>query len=60
LAAEWIARVHSALREIADCQITAKDLAASIRRRNSSDQLTKQLERIRDFIAAVLAEAGID
>jgi hypothetical protein len=40
--------------------LAAKDLAAAIRRSNSSDELSKQLERTRDFIASILAEAGID
>jgi len=57
---EWCQRFHRASVEIAECPVTPKDLAAAIRRSNSSDQLTKQLEKTRDFIATVLAEAGSD
>ena len=56
----WFQRVHRAAMVISDCPFTAEDLAEIIRRSESSAQLTKQLEKTRDFIAAVLAEAGID
>jgi hypothetical protein len=52
--------VCRAAAAIAECGLAAKDLAAAIRRSNSSDELSKQLERTRDFIASILAEAGID
>jgi hypothetical protein len=39
--------------------MTANDLAAAIGRSNRSDQITKQLEKTNEFIAAVLAEAAI-
>jgi hypothetical protein len=55
----WCQRVWSAASDIAECPVSAKDLAAALRRSNNN-QLTKQLEKTRDFIAAVLAEAGID
>jgi hypothetical protein len=45
---------------ITECGQAAKDVAAAIRRSNSSDEISKQLERTRDFIASILAEAGID
>jgi predicted RNA-binding Zn-ribbon protein involved in translation (DUF1610 family) len=59
LAWEWCQRLHRASIEIAECPVTAKDLAAALRRSNSN-QLTERLEKTRDFIAAVLAEAGLD
>ncbi|MGB7762974.1 MAG: hypothetical protein WBL61_24280, partial [Bryobacteraceae bacterium] len=55
----WCQRVWSAASEIAECPVSAKDLAAAMRRGNSN-QLRKQLEKTRDVIAAVLADAGID
>jgi hypothetical protein len=39
--------------------VSAEHLAAAVLRSNSK-QLKKQLEKTRDFIAAVLAEAGND
>ena len=60
LAIDWCQRVWRAAAEIAECRMAAKDLAAAIRRSNSSDEFSKQLERTRDFIASILAEAGID
>jgi hypothetical protein len=53
--AEWTLRVQRACEEIAACQVTAQDLAASIRRSDSSEQLKKQLETTNEFIATVLA-----
>ena len=55
----WCQRVWSAASEIAECPVSAKDLAAAMRRSNGN-QLKKQLEKTRDVIAAVLAEAGLD
>ena len=52
--------VFRAAVAIAECGVAAKDLAAAIRHSNSSDEFSKQLERTRDFIASILAEAGID
>jgi hypothetical protein len=40
--------------------VAAKDLAAAIRHSNNSDEFSKQLEKTRDFIASILAEAVID
>jgi hypothetical protein len=57
---ECCQRVCRAAAAIAECGLAAKDLAAAIRRSNSSDELSTQLERTRDFIASILAEAGID
>jgi hypothetical protein len=57
---ECCQRVCRAAAAIAECGLAAKDLAAAIRRSNSSDEFSKQLERTRDFIASILAEAGID
>lgn len=51
--------VYRAAVEIEACGMTAKDLAAAIGRSNRSDQITKQLEKTNEFIAAVLAEAAI-
>jgi hypothetical protein len=51
--------VYRAAVEIAACGMTANDLAAAIGRSNRSDQITKQLEKTNEFIAAVLAEAAI-
>lgn len=60
LAVECCQRVYRASLEIAECGVTAKDLAAAIRRSNSSNELKTQLERTRDFITSILAEAVID
>jgi uncharacterized ParB-like nuclease family protein len=57
---ECCQRVCRAAAVIAECGLAAKDLAAAIRRSNSSNELSTQLERTRDFIASILAEAGID
>jgi hypothetical protein len=56
---DWCQRVWSASSDIAECPVSAKDLAAAMRRSNSN-QLRKQLEKTRDVIAAVLADAGLD
>ncbi len=57
---DWITRIHRACTEIAGCSLTAKNLASGIRSSNSNGQLKKQLEKTREFITAVLAEADID
>lgn len=54
-----IERVYRASVEIEACGMSAKDLAAAIGRSNRSDQITKQLEKTNEFIAAVLAAAAI-
>jgi hypothetical protein len=54
--AKWTLRVCRACERIAACQVTAQDLAASIRCSNSSEQLKKQLETTNEFIATVLAD----
>jgi transposase-like protein/uncharacterized ParB-like nuclease family protein len=54
--AEWTLRVCRACGEIAACPVTAQDLAASIRRGNSSEQLKQQLETTNELIATVLAD----
>lgn len=54
-----IERVYRASVEIEACGMSAKDLAAAIGRSSRSDQITKQLEKTNEFIAAVLAEAAI-
>jgi hypothetical protein len=55
LVGEWTARVYRACTEIAACQISAQDLAATIRSSSSSEQLKKQLETTNEFIETVLA-----
>ncbi|HEU0141970.1 MAG TPA: ParB N-terminal domain-containing protein, partial [Bryobacteraceae bacterium] len=57
LASEWIAHLCHACAEIAGCPITAKELAALIRRGNSSKEILKNLESTDEFIRSVLAEA---
>jgi hypothetical protein len=54
---ECCQRVCRAAAAIAECGLAATDLAAAIR---NSSELSTQLERTRDFIASILAEAGID
>jgi predicted RNA-binding Zn-ribbon protein involved in translation (DUF1610 family) len=56
LAAEWALRVYRACAEITACQLTAKNLAASIRRSDSGERLKKQLETTNEFIETVLAD----
>ena len=46
--------------EIGKCEVPAHDLASSLRRCHVAGQITEQLEKTNEFIAAVLAEAGID
>lgn len=58
LAIYWCQRVWSACSDIVECPVSATDLAAVVRRSNSN-QLTDQLEKTRDFLTAVLAEASI-
>ena len=58
LARYWCQRVWSASSDIAECPVSATDLADVVRRSNSN-QLTDQLEKTRDFLTAVLAEASI-
>jgi hypothetical protein len=58
LAHYWCQRVWSAASEIAECPVSATDLAAAIRRSNNN-QLKERLEKTRDFLAAVLAETSI-
>lgn len=60
LAWTWCQRLERASVEIAMCPVSARDLAETIRRRGSDGQLTKQLEKTRDFITAVLAQNGIE
>jgi hypothetical protein len=57
---DWIVRIGHACADMADCPFTAQDLAKNIRHRSTDNQLTKHLEKTREFITAVLAEAGID
>jgi hypothetical protein len=57
---KWCQRVQRAAAQIAKCPVTAKNLAVAIRRSPNSNDLITQLEKTRDFIAAVLAEAGND
>ena len=59
LAAHWCRRLFSASEDITQCPVSAKDLAALLRRSNNT-QFTNLLEKTRDFITAVLTEAGID
>ena len=47
----WCQRVLSAASDIAECPVPARDLAAAMRR-SDNNQLRKQLEKTRDFIAA--------
>jgi hypothetical protein len=54
-----VENVYRAAVEISACGMTANHLAAAIGRSNRSDQITKQLEKTNEFIAAVLAEAAI-
>jgi len=44
---------------IVECRMAARILRG-YPRSNSSNELSTQLERTRDFIASILAEAGID
>ena len=55
----WCQRLWGLASDISECPVSAEHLAAAVLRSNSK-QLRKQLEKTRDFIAAVLAEAGID
>lgn len=57
---EQFERVYRAALEIETCGLTPKGLAAVIRRSNRSGQITEQLEKTNEFIAAVLAEAVVD
>lgn len=59
LASYWCQRVWSASSDIVECPVSAKDLAAVIRRSNDN-HLRKHLEKTRDFITAVLAEADVE
>jgi len=58
LARYWCQRLWSACSDIVECPVSETDLAAVVRRSNSN-QLTDQLEKTRDFLTAVLAEASI-
>ena len=60
LAWECCQRLYRASVQIAECGVAAKDLAAAIRHSNNSDEFSTQLEKTRDFIASILAEAVID
>jgi hypothetical protein len=57
LASYWCVRLWSTTSDITECPVSPKDLAAAIRRGNNN-QLIEHLEKTRDFIAAVLADAG--
>jgi hypothetical protein len=56
----WCQRLHLASTEFTTCPVSTKDLATAIRKNDSSDQLKTQLEKTRDFINAILADAGTD
>jgi transposase-like protein len=54
----WCQRIHLATFEITNCPMNAKELAAAIRSSDSRGRLLHQLEKTRDYIAAILAEAA--
>jgi hypothetical protein len=59
LTADWCQRLWSASLGIVECPVSAKDLAAAIRRSNNND-FKNILEKTHDFLAAILAETDVD
>lgn len=59
LAHYWCQRLWSTTSDIVECPVSAKDIAAAIRRGGNND-FKKHLEKTRDFLTAVLAEADVD